>query len=253
MFDFNNSLVQRVCVKASALDRKLTDQDVQASKNLRDVALYYISNYTGTNDFMRSLASRVDRYGDKAFFSPAQFRGALNVMLAEYKHLQASVAAPEALQTTIAPQVQDITPVAPQADVIPVIFDGTYTVVLDETGEYRTLKIVSLSDEQCTGYKLPNGSQLASYLNGADNTSNYKGFSFVVGSETKIFRSFDRKDSKIVYALNFLLHNDTDTQIDAGAAYALKSGNCWRCGRKLTVTDSIKRGLGPICAEKIGI
>lgn len=35
-------------------------------------------------------------------------------------------------------------------------------------------------------------------------------------------------------------------------AYGRRTGNCAICGRELTVTESIERGIGPICAERFG-
>ncbi len=37
--------------------------------------------------------------------------------------------------------------------------------------------------------------------------------------------------------------------MEAPAVQVLHSGSCGRCGRKLTTPESIKRGLGPTCAE----
>jgi len=38
----------------------------------------------------------------------------------------------------------------------------------------------------------------------------------------------------------------------AAVAYGRKFGSCAICGRELTVTESIERGIGPICAERFG-
>jgi uncharacterized protein DUF6011 len=53
---------------------------------------------------------------------------------------------------------------------------------------------------------------------------------------------------------------DTAALVEAAAdpeaalrAYGFKTGECGICGRELTNGESIKRGIGPICAEKFGL
>lgn len=133
------------------------------------------------------------------------------------------------------------------APVTPQCKNGTYTVVLDETGTYRTIK---LSDVPAN-YNKPEGTQIASYLSGSDNETAYTGFAFVSGTKFVMWKSLTEKSSApLRKALNVLLSSDKETQIDMGHAYAIESGNCFFCGRKLTVPASVARGLGPICAEK---
>lgn len=131
--------------------------------------------------------------------------------------------------------------------VTPVVHNGTYTIVLNEKGDYRTLRIVDAPETM----NKPQGTQIAQFLSGADNTANYTGFAFVSGSRVGIWSKF-KADSVLAKALNILLTADKEQQADYGQAYAIESNNCWRCGRKLTVPASVNRGLGPICAEKLG-
>ena len=40
--------------------------------------------------------------------------------------------------------------------------------------------------------------------------------------------------------------------IEVAAQYGRRTGRCAICGRMLTVTESIERGIGPVCAERLG-
>lgn len=127
----------------------------------------------------------------------------------------------------------------------PVVADGTYTVVVSATGEYNTIRLRKAGD---WAKGLPEWAQVAAYLSGSDNESDYKQFAFVIGREVRIWKQF-HGDSSLAAALRYLV-SDAEVAKDAGMMYALESGNCYRCGRKLTVPASIHRGLGPICADK---
>lgn len=130
--------------------------------------------------------------------------------------------------------------------VTPVAHNGTYTIVLNEKGDYRTIRIVDAPETM----NKPQGTQIAQFLSGADNEHNYTGFAFVSGSRVGIWSKF-KADSVLAKALNILLTADKEQQADYGQAYAIESSNCWRCGKKLTVPASLHRGLGPICAKKL--
>lgn len=123
--------------------------------------------------------------------------------------------------------------------------NGTYTIILDAaTDEYRTLRLADAPDH----FNAAPGTQIAYYLNGADNEGDYKGFAFVVGTQPKIWKKFSG-DGKIVTALRQLLASADP--IEAMREYVLRSARCGVCGRKLTTPDSIRMGIGPICAGKL--
>jgi hypothetical protein len=133
--------------------------------------------------------------------------------------------------------------------VTPACKSGTYTVVLDETGNYRTLKLSDVPTEKCVN-GTPVGAQYVGYLKGANNETDYQPMGYICGTELRIKTNY-RKDSNIVKALTVLLSADKETQHDMGHAYAIESNRCWRCNRTLTVPNSIHRGLGPECAKKV--
>lgn len=128
--------------------------------------------------------------------------------------------------------------------ITPACANGTYTIVLNERGEYRTIRLVGAEK-----MGKPEGVQIAQYLSGPDNEASYTGFAFVTGKQVGIWAKF-KGDSVLATALRTLLTLDKEAQIDRGNAYAVASGNCFVCGRKLTVPASIHRGMGPKCAER---
>jgi hypothetical protein len=133
--------------------------------------------------------------------------------------------------------------------VTPACKSGTYTIVLDEIGNYRTLKLSDVPAEKCVN-GTPVGTQYVGYLKGANNETDYQPMGYICGTELRI-KTIYRKDSNIVKALTVLLSADKETQHDMGHAYAIESNRCWRCNRTLTVPNSIHRGLGPECAKKV--
>lgn len=117
--------------------------------------------------------------------------------------------------------------------------DGTYTVVLS-TG-HRTLRIRKphpQADWKCV-----------EYMFGPDNEGDFKKIGKVVDGGVALWKQYDT-DAAVTNALKFLLDMDNEELKAAGYKYALESGNCYRCGRKLTVPASIHAGMGPVCAGK---
>lgn len=156
----------------------------------------------------------------------------------------------------------------PDVTTVPLVRDGTYTVVFthDEVRHYsdgdsiaadveerRTLR---LRDATSWAKDLPAGSQVAEFLSGPDNETDFTGFAFVVNGKPRVWRRFRESgstltralpnESRIVQALEHLLGMDDPSE--AGYRYALESSRCYRCNHKLTVPASIHRGLGPVCA-----
>ena len=130
------------------------------------------------------------------------------------------------------------------------ILDGTYTVVFSNN-DYRTIKI----DTQPLDAEFAPGKRVASYLNGPDNYRNYKGFAFLTtDGRYNLYRAFaaNNKDSQIEMALRVLL-SGREAMIQGLRAYGIAAGKCGMCGHKLTTPESIKRGIGPECAGKLGL
>lgn len=121
---------------------------------------------------------------------------------------------------------------------------GKYTIVFEDN-EQRTLK-VSEPDEN-DGNK-----QFIGVLIGPDNQSDYLPIAVVnngVAFATKALKAM-AVTTHTRRALAWYLEADTEQRRAMGQVYAIESGNCYRCGRELTVKSSIDAGLGPICATK---
>lgn len=108
--------------------------------------------------------------------------------------------------------------------------------------------------------KNPNKTWWVSLLSGPDNTSNYRymgsifGYS-LPGSPNKHYRFKHTAKSKVSdQAPSFVAFRWTLDRIMAGnmpeCVKVWHMGRCGRCGRALTVPESIRTGLGPICAGK---
>jgi hypothetical protein len=83
-----------------------------------------------------------------------------------------------------------------------------------------------------------------SVLRGADNESDYK---FIGGITSEGFYASDKSDltvdSPCVRAFGWWW-----AHIDSSEVEVYHAGRCGRCGRLLTTPDSIRTGLGPVCA-----
>lgn len=122
--------------------------------------------------------------------------------------------------------------------------DGYYTVVLGGVApgideEHRTLRVKTVKTGNLAG------KTIVSYLAGSDNESDYVGFGFLDGPTLSLWKRF-REDGELPLAVGILL----DDPEAAGRGYALASGNCYVCGRRLTEPESIELGIGPICRGK---
>lgn len=248
----------------------ITDAMVGASHTLRDVAADFIKTYRGTNSFIQDVAIRV---ADTGVVTIGQMRGALNVMVAEaraerdqalraaeaahFEMLNAPADQPAYLDLrSTSERTVDEAGAPPAAEDQPAadarrLPNGTYTIILDAaTDEYRTIRLADAPES----FNAAPGTQIASYLSGADNDASYTGFAFVLGKTITIWKKYrvngaNPADSKIKIALAELI--DSADPISHMREYVLRSARCGVCGRKLTTPDSIRMGIGPICASNL--
>jgi hypothetical protein len=135
--------------------------------------------------------------------------------------------------------------------------EGYYTVVFDEEKDDRiTLRIRPHWDTE----EAKKGTLVADYLSGPENDRDYTGFAFVAFKghdkmqpnithyQPFVWKRF-RENGRLTRALDVVMSSPGE----AGMAFALESGRCWRCGHTLTVPASIYRGLGPVCAKNMGM
>lgn len=66
------------------------------------------------------------------------------------------------------------------------------------------------------------------------------------------FTSYSQMTLEELNHLEKVMGQDEEGLLDATIRYARQTGICGCCGRTLTNKDSIKLGIGPICADKFG-
>jgi hypothetical protein len=134
--------------------------------------------------------------------------------------------------------------------------NATFTVTSKSTGTRFTFKVRQSN---------PEAPHFVSLLNGADNENNFAYFGFI-GRNGQFIHAKPGKtgitpDAPSAKAFAFFWRH-----VD-GSPFTLKSsgkvvtlpdvvdvhheGRCCRCGRKLTVPESIESGIGPECAAKL--
>lgn len=136
----------------------------------------------------------------------------------------------------------------PATPVIPVakgreLHDGKYTVIFDST-KRLTLRVKT----QNAKATFKPGEQIIGFLIGPDNTRNYKQFGTITGGELVVWSRF-RDDSDLVEAVKVLINDPAA----AATAYGIESAHCGICSLELTVPISVYNGIGPVCADNLGI
>jgi hypothetical protein len=123
------------------------------------------------------------------------------------------------------------------------IFNGTVTLVNNETQTHCTLKINTVQQGRLKGKRI------VSRLVGTDNENSYKGFAFVVGDMIMVWRKqHNAKNAKIASILQSLMVEGEKSRFAELVDMKL-SKKCMRCNRKLTTPESIEEGIGPICRD----
>ncbi len=142
----------------------------------------------------------------------------------------------------------------PKAAPVPIkLFSGRYTVESTKTGEHRTFWVRRQEDDAdfCPGMRivyLLTGSQ-------NDNLDDYTGFAYAYPDKISLWSSkyFERCGTRnweqyadMLWSL--ALDGAFSPWADKGYRIHLE-GACARCNRPLTTPESIRRGIGPICAD----
>lgn len=129
---------------------------------------------------------------------------------------------------------------------------AVFTLVSKASGERRTFRVAAPKDAQ-PGDAL----RFVSLLTGPDNTTNYEYVGLVtkIGEELVTRASRGKTPTQPLLAIGWLLAQAQRAL--AGSPSKLDQvefwheGRCCRCGRRLTVPDSIASGIGPECAGKM--
>jgi len=128
--------------------------------------------------------------------------------------------------------------------------NATLTVVSKKSGDHVTFRVRKSKE---------NTPFFVSVLTGNDNESNYTYLGtvfdnnghkkYVHGKKSKIGK--DSKSNKVIDWVVKSLETGNEKLNEQAEIY--HEGICGRCGRKLTVPESIIDGLGPFCKKKMGV
>lgn len=119
--------------------------------------------------------------------------------------------------------------------------NGEVTIENPKTGNHRTFRIKT---QPADSNFAPN-QRILQMLNGPNNEFDYKPFAFVNSSKVAIWRKH-RNKTNMTY-ISMLVHPESWKK--KGVVYHFSEA-CRRCNRKLTTPESVKAGIGPICAQK---
>jgi hypothetical protein len=134
------------------------------------------------------------------------------------------------------------------------LFNGKYTIESKQTGEHRTFWVRT----QEADAKFAAGRRVVMLLTGSqnDDLDCYTIFGFANQDGIFVFPSKrpgpDCTSNKWVQFADLLWTLALDGAFSPWAAKGftiLMEGACARCNRTLTTPESIRRGIGPICAE----
>ncbi len=122
--------------------------------------------------------------------------------------------------------------------------DGTITVLL-KSGKHFTYRLSTVRKGDLEGKRI------AALLTGPDNNASYKGFGFIISPEEGITDPVIKVWRKYLQSEAFMKH----AQLLEGCANEhvqewMQEGRCMKCGRKLTTPESLKAGVGPVCAGR---
>lgn len=135
------------------------------------------------------------------------------------------------------------------------IHNGIYTVKNRETGEYRTFKIRTISEDS----RFAPGERTIAILTSPDNNRGYTQFGFVTDAGIAIWRKKQGGKNQawtkwqwFAFMVWDVLTNDGAVMKEKGKEYDVElSKRCLRCNRRLTTPESLKHGIGPECLKQL--
>lgn len=125
---------------------------------------------------------------------------------------------------------------------------ATLTMSSLKTGARYTFKISRARNRETGELK---DAWFVALLSGPDNEGDYQYVGLLNGTFQLTARSKFTPDSVPVRAFQFFWKHVSAGQMPPQMEVR-HEGSCGRCGRKLTVPESIDRGIGPECASKMG-
>ena len=120
-----------------------------------------------------------------------------------------------------------------------------FTIRNDDTGNRFTFRVKKIEDAE---------KWFVSVLNGSDNNSHYTYMGLLEGKDFR--RTVKSKVSEISQAFKtftWLVNRMNTGGLLPRTVKFFHEGRCGRCGRRLTVPESIEAGYGPECVKRIGL
>ena len=132
--------------------------------------------------------------------------------------------------------------------------NATFTLANPQTGSRRTYKLVRARPR--VGQLPADAPLICSVLTGPDNGSDYE-YLGQVWDSTRLTYCHSSKStishaSPAARGIGWLIRHLDRGTLPLDKMEIHHEGTCGRCGRALTVPESIERGLGPECARKAG-
>lgn len=127
------------------------------------------------------------------------------------------------------------------------IFAGKAVVTLQsaKTGTRYTYKVSKAEEKEGQAAQQPR--YFVSLLTGPENTSDYTYLGMVSNGELRLTHASKLPiESAPVKAMQFALAHPEAPELEI-----FHEGRCGRCGRVLTVPESVETGFGPECAGKL--
>jgi len=127
--------------------------------------------------------------------------------------------------------------------------NARFTLVSERTGQRFTYRVSKPKDAR-PGSEF----RFVSLLTGPDNENSYTYLGVLNGSEFKLTsKSRATEGAPSVVAFRYLctrVLQNPDAPLPPGLAF-YHEGKCGKCNRPLTVPESINRGIGPECWQKM--
>jgi len=147
-----------------------------------------------------------------------------------------------------------------RGELVATLPNGTFTIESPKGG-HRTFRVATVKRGKLEGKRI------LSLLSGADNEGDYQGFAFVMERGVIVWRKFRAPMSvafidgvswdtnwsawqKMATMLWSLSERGEESKWHDRGYRLLWEGRCVRCNRKLTVPESIRSGIGPVCAGR---
>lgn len=125
------------------------------------------------------------------------------------------------------------------------IFNGTHTLHCTGTNEHWSFDIKTQKKDA----RFRPGERLISLLSGPSNTGDWRAIGAVDEQGIHLFRRYATGHLPSIVDKLWSLGTGGEVR---GYEWLL-AGSCCECNRKLTVPLSIRTGIGPICAERVGL